>query len=308
MALNPEIWAGLSRQVEMAFRRLFMNIICAYPVNIDAVYNLRGEEVSSLIKSGCAPTVKSELRGSIGSRDDLISSLLFCMKQGSGAEILIEKHEVARQIKESFRWQFRLGGNAGIMANVLAALGAQTVLNAPILGPRLVSMLHPEVGIPISGILKKPDRAAGESEIDKEMVHFVFQFKRGDAVAAPEGRIIAPSANRFIASYDPVNAKLASSEHFDSYCRDNIQNFDGALLSGFHLAPLKEYREIFPQKIAQIKSWKETNPNIFIHAEMGNFQNPEIMQSLIPRLPVDSLGWNEDELAAAEGSFGRPVA
>jgi ADP-dependent phosphofructokinase/glucokinase len=285
----------------MAFRRLFMNIICAYPVNVDAVYNLCGEEVSSLIQSGCAQTIKSELRGSIGSRDDLISSLLFCMKQGSGAEILIEKHEVARQIKESFRWQFRLGGNAGIMANVLAALGARTVLNAPILGPRLVGMLHPEVGIPISGILKKPGQAAGESEIDKEMVHFVFQFKRGDAIVAPEGRIIAPSDNRFIASYDPVNAKLASSEHFDSYCRDNIQNFDGALLSGFHLAPLKEYREIFPQKIAQIKSWKETNPKIFIHAEMGNFQNPEIMKSLIPRLPVDSLGWNEDELAAAEG-------
>ena len=183
-----------------------MNIICAYPVNIDAVYNLCGEEVSSLIQSGCAPTIKSELRGSIGSRDDLISSLLFCMKQGSGAEILIENHEVARQIKESFRWQFRLGGNAGIMANVLAALGARTVLNAPILGPRLVGMLHPEVGIPISGILKKPGQAAGESEIDKEMVHFVFQFKRGDAVVAPEGRIIAPSDNRFIASYDPVNA------------------------------------------------------------------------------------------------------
>jgi ADP-dependent phosphofructokinase/glucokinase len=280
-----------------------MNIICAYPVNIDAVCNLRGEEISSLIQSGCAPTVKSELRESIGSRDDLISSLLFCMKQGSGAELLIENQEVARQIEESFRWQFRLGGNAGIMANVLAALGARTVLNAPILGPRLAGMLHPEVGIPISGILKEPGQAAGESEIDKEMVHFVFQFKRGDAVAAPEGRIIAPADNRFIAAYDPVNERLASSEDFDSYCRDNIQNFDGALLAGFHLAPFKEYREIFPQKIEQIKSWKETNPKIFIHAEMGSFQNPEIMLSLLPSLPVDSLGWNEDELAAAEGSL-----
>jgi ADP-dependent phosphofructokinase/glucokinase len=279
-----------------------MNIICAYPVNIDAVYNIKGEEISSLIQSDHAPTIKSELKESIGSREDLISSLLFCMQQGSGAELLIENQALAKLIESSFPWQFRLGGNAGIMANALAALGARPVLNAPALGPRLADMLHPEVEIPVSGILKEPDRAAAEFEIDNEMVHFVFQFKRGDAVAAPEGRIIASGDNRFIATYDQVNTRLISNKHFDSYCLYNIQDFDGALLSGFHLAPLKEYREVFPQKIDQIKSWKDKNPEIFIHAEMGSFQNPKIMLYLLPRLPVDSLGFNEDEIAAAEGS------
>ena len=136
------------------------------------------------------------------------------------------------------------------------------------------------------------------------MVHFVFQFKKGDLVASGQSRIIAPSDNRFIATYDPVNTRLLSSRHFDSYCLENIREIDGALLSGFHLAPFKEYQEIFPQKIAQIKSWKDKNPQIFIHAEMGSFQSPEIMQSLLlllPQIPVDSLGLNEDELAAAEG-------
>ncbi len=100
-----------------------MKIICAYPVNIDAVYNVRGEEISQFTPSGPAPKIKSELMGSIGSRDDLISSLLFCMQQGSGAELLIESQALARQIEASFPWQFRLGGNAGIMANVLASHG-----------------------------------------------------------------------------------------------------------------------------------------------------------------------------------------
>ena len=69
----------------------------------------------------------------------------------------------------------------------------------------------------------------------------------------------------------------------------------------------KGYHEIFSQKIAQIRSWKDKNPQIFIHAEMGSFQSPEIMQSLLlllPKIPVDSLGLNEDELAAAEGLEG----
>ncbi len=276
-----------------------MNIICAYPVNVDAVCNIRSEEISALISSN----MKIELKESIGSREDLLSCLLFCMQQGSGAEILIQGPQVARQIEESFSWQFRLGGNAGIMANVLATLGARPVLNAPALGPRLAGMLHAVVHVPVS-VAEEPGQAAEGPKADQEMVHFVFQFKKGDLVSSGQSRIIAPSDNRFIATYDPVNTRLLSSKHFDSYCLENIREIDGALLSGFHLAPFKEYQEIFPQKIAQIKSWKDKNPQIFIHAEMGSFQSPEIMQSLLlllPQIPVDSLGLNEDELAAAEG-------
>jgi ADP-dependent phosphofructokinase/glucokinase len=245
------------------------------------------------------------------------------MKQGSGAEILIQSRAVAHQIENSFFWQFRLGGNAGIMANVLATLGARPILNAPALGQRLAGMLHAGVSVP-SAETAQPDQGAEEPKanqaigqirdqaidqakyLDKEteMVHFVFQFKRGDAILCGQRRITAPSDNRFIATYDTVNTRLITSRHFDSYCLENVRETDGALLSGFHLASLKEYQYIFSQKIAQIKSWKDKNPQIFIHAEMGSFQSPEIMQSLLlllSKIPVDSLGLNEDELAAAEG-------
>jgi ADP-dependent phosphofructokinase/glucokinase len=266
------------------------------------------EEISALVPSN----MKIGLKESIGSREDLLSCLLFCMQQGSGAEILIDNKAVARQIEESFSWQFRLGGNAGIMANVLAALGARPVLNAPALGAKLASMLHAGVHVPAFST-SEPGPAGGETkanlerdqDLETEMVHFVFQFKKGDLIASGQSRIIAPSDNRFIATYDPVNTRLLSSKHFDSYCLENIRKIDGVLLSGFHLAPFKEYQVIFPQKIAQIKSWKDKNPQIFIHAEMGSFQSPQIMQSLfllLPQIPVDSLGLNEDELAAAEGS------
>ncbi|MFZ3147555.1 MAG: ADP-dependent glucokinase/phosphofructokinase, partial [Methanothrix sp.] len=286
-----------------------MNIICAYPVNVDAVCNIRGEEISALTPSN----MKIELRESIGSREDLLSCLLFCMQHGSGAEILIENEAIARQIEESFPWQFRLGGNAGIMANVLAELGDKPVLNAPALGSKLAGMLHAGVHVPVAGRLLESAWAAGapqanpkrDQDAETEMEHFVFQFKKGDLVAGGQNRIIAPSDNRFIATYDPVNTRLVSSRHFDSYCLENIREIDGALLSGFHLAPIDEYQEIFPRKIAQIKSWKDKNPQIFIHAEMGSFQSPQIMQSLLlllPQIPVDSLGLNEDELATADGS------
>ncbi len=268
-----------------------MNIICAFPINLDAVYNISGEHIAPLA-GGIVPEAKEK----ITSLQDLISALLFCMQEGSGAELLIAREEVARHIEGAFPWQFRLGGNAGIMANVLATLGCQPVLNAPALSPRLAGMMHPGVRIPVAGSLREPLLATG----DREMMHFVFQFLEGDAVDAPEGRIVARKDNRLIATFDPLNTRLYSNPDFDDFCLERIQDFDGALVSGFHLAPSSCFEEIFRRRTRQIESWKEANPGLYIHAEMGSFQRPKIGQRLLELLSADSLGLNEDELAMIE--------
>ena len=265
-----------------------MKIICAYTVNLDAVYNVNGQEIAKL--SG---DLKPEAQEKITRLEDLLSALLFCMKEGSGDELPIEREEVAGIIEGSFHWEYRLGGNAGIMAGVLATLGAQPILNASAIGRRMAEMLHPGIRIPVSGILKTPLQAVG----DKEMIHFVFQFTEGQTIMTFGGPIVSSKANRLIATFDPLNSRLYSSPDFDAYCQEKIKDFDGAIVSGFHLVPVSGFKEIFDRKIEQISSWKEANPELYVHAEMGAFHNPEIMEYLLDRLPVDSLGMNEDELA-----------
>ena len=282
-----------------------MNVICAYTVNLDEVCNVQAQDLSPLLPPGLSSKeMEVELKGSIARMEDLISSLLFCMREGSGAEILIESPALASQIKEAFFWKSRLGGNAGIMANVLAHLGANPTLNAPALGPSLAAMLHPGVRIPFSGALAEPRRVAEEMQDSAEPVHFVFQFRRGMEMAIGRDRFTVPQDNRFIASYDPINTSLKSSRDFDSYCQENISQYAGALVSGFHLVPLQKYREIFGEKMDQLRSWKQSNPNLFIHLELGSFQSPQIMSyllNLLHKVPIDSLGMNEDELRAAAG-------
>lgn len=281
-----------------------MKIICAYPVNLDALYDLGEERISRFIQSADPSGIKSEMKGSIRSREDLISSLLYCMQQGSGAEILVESLQLAEEIEASFPWSFRLGGNAGIMANLLAELGARPILNAPALEPRLAALLHPGVGIPVSGRLMEPSLAAERPDLSSEVLHFVFQFKESDRIPSPQGPISAAKDNRFIATYDPVNTRMVSNQDFDAYCRDFIQEIEGAILSGFHLAPLDRYREIFPPRIEQIRSWKEANPNIYIHVEMGSFQSQKIARHFLRLLEkADSLGLNEDELETATAEY-----
>ena len=265
-----------------------MKIICAYTVNLDAVYNVNGQEVAKL--SG---DLKPENQEKITRMEDLLSALLFCMKEGSGDELPIDGEEVARIIEGSFHWEYRLGGNAGIMSGVLATLGAEPVLNAPAIGRRMAGMLHPGTRIPVSGSLKEPLQAVG----DKEMIHYVFQFTEGQTVMTSGGPITSSKANRLIATFDPLNSRLYSSPDFDAYCQEKIKDFDGAIVSGFHLVPVSGFKEIFDRKIEQISSWKKANPGLYVHAEMGAFHKPEIMNYLLERLPVDCLGMNEDELA-----------
>jgi len=281
-----------------------MNVICAYAVNLDAVCNVKSIQLQLLLP----PEILSEkigLKSSIARTEDLVSSLLYCMREGSGAEILIDSSALASRIEQAFVWQMRLGGNAGIMANVLADRGARPVLNAPAMGPRLAALLRPEVRLPLSGFLAEPGRAAqAKKDGSHEPVHFVFQFRKGEEILSGRDRFVVPQDNRFIASYDPINSTLQSSRDFDSYCLKHISAFNGALVSGFHLLPLQKYREILQEKINQLRSWKKSNPDLFIHLELGSFQSPKILShllDLLPEVPIDSLGMNEDELGAAAG-------
>ena len=69
------------------------------------------------------------------------------------------------------------------------------------------------------------------------MTHFVFQFVEGESVNTTDGKIIASKNDRLIATFDPLNTRLFSTPDFDAYCHENIHDFDGALVSGFHLVP-----------------------------------------------------------------------
>jgi len=272
-------------------------IICAYNVNLDAVHSINGNELTELI-SHLDIKPRPELPETISSMDDFFSGLLFCMKTGSGTELLVDSPEVASTIKSLFSWTDRLGGNAGNMANAMAAQGAEPVLNVPALTKKLAYLLDQNIKVPKKGELATPAEAIRD---DEGPVHFVLQFEK-DAVANISGeKIDSPRENRFIATYDKLNGKIYSDPDFDAYCSDNLDKVDGALVGGFHLVPLSDYRELLGRRIDQIGSWKASRPGLFIHAEMGNFQRPEVMVYLLERLKADSVGMNEDELATLCG-------
>ncbi len=282
-----------------------MRVLCLYNVNLDAVHTLDGGRLSQLILEEGFRT-RPDMPETIKSAEDFLSALLACMDRGIGAELMVESSDVAEFIERSFDWSCRMGGNAGNMANVLGQLGAEVVVNVPSLTPEQASFFHPGARVPLvkngKMILVPPAEAAEERE---DLTHFVLQFEEGTKVETDRGAIISPRENRFIATFDPLNTRLHLDPGIDTYCKYHLDDLDGILVSGFHLAPFQSpegrgYRDVLEDKIEMINRWKRSRPVLYVHVELGDFQDAEIMRYLIGNLRVDSLGMNEDELGAIE--------
>lgn len=276
-----------------------MRVLCAYNVNIDAVTTIRGQELSEIVRAaGLEPVHEIEMPERIISPGDFLSGLLFCIRSGGGAELLVEDEdpETARFIESSFDWSLRMGGNAGNAANALAELGAEPVVNVPSLTPRQASLFYPGARVPGHGgkMLLAPADAARPGE---DLIHFVIQFGSGLKVTLRGETITSPRENRFIASNDSLNSKQYEDPDFELYSRAHLRDADGILIGGLHLATRKE--TLVP-RLDEIESWKGFRPDIFIHCEMGGFQRHELAKYLVENLATDSLGMNDDELAVLE--------
>jgi len=272
-----------------------MKVLCAYNVNLDAVHTIDGKKLSSLLRS-TEIDLGTGMPESISSPSDFFSALISCIRNGIGAELLVNDKDTADFIENSFDWSYRLGGNAGNMANVLAALGSEPVLNVPALTPKVASMLRVGVMVPDEeGNLVFPKDAVRDSE---DLVHFVLQFKGGTEIETPLGKVISPRENRFIATYDRLNPAICLDQNFRDYALKHLHESDGALISGMHLVSQENYRRSLDSATATISEWKEKMPGLYIHAEMGSFQSIEAAHYLLDHIAADSIGMNEDELAS----------
>ena len=290
-----------------------MRIICGYTVNLDSVTTISGVEVAEMIADhGLTERVLERVsspRDGIYDVEDFFSGLLLSMKRGIGAEWLIFDRDVFDFLKEHFLdgSQVILGGNSGNMANVLSDLGAgEVVINAPCHSRVQAELFGRAVRIPriVDGrfVLAHPTEADFDG-VDDVGIHFVFNFTRGTRVKVGETDFVALNDDRFIATYDPANIALAVNPVFEEYCERFADRFDGAILSGFHLLLTEypdgtTYRDKIDRLLDDLRSWKDKNPRLFVHLELGYFHSVMVESYLLERLgDVDSLGMNEVELA-----------
>lgn len=326
-----------------------MNILCGYNVNIDSVYRISGAEISELLKSFERTEILEKIKnppGKILSNSDFVAGLAYCMKNGSGAEWLVFEQAVFELLKDRYfeKSLIRMGGNAGIMANVLSEIGVSRVIpNVAVPSATQLSLFSkkavyfPDVS-PKSeieaeqnsnsepGQNSEPEQNSEseqnfESEQEKyassgsqDPIHFVFDFSEGETFSLYETEIRIPRENRFIATCDHLNFRLFTSPAFENYALRHAREMDGALISGFHLLletspDGSTYKEVLENSFSQIKAWKAKNEKLRIHVELGDFTSWEIGNSVFSKFAgiSDSIGMNEDELSMFNSLHGIPA-
>lgn len=290
-----------------------MNILCGYNANIDAIYKVEGLQMARIAEM-YGKEIDSKMKdppGHISSIPDFFAGLFICMQHGTGAEWMVWDKEVFRWLRTNFLDGsfMRMGGNMGIMANVLSELGASRVV-PNVSNPSELQMSffsQKAIYIPNGGEIEKVEDQAtlpARNSDEGELIHFVFDFKKDDRFNFFEKEISVPRENRFIATYDPLNLELHIDKQFRRFALEHINEMDGALISGYHLLREKypdgsSFKEKLDKSLEQLKEWKKRNSKLHIHVELGHFESDgmanDVFNSLVPL--VDSIGMNEDELA-----------
>ncbi len=295
-----------------------MKILCAYNANIDSITHVEAGSLSRMIEEHSDRDLTDKLEnppGAISSISDFFTGLVICIRDGTGAEWLIQDMNVFEWLKETFLEGslMRMGGNMGIMANVLSELGASKVIPNVASLTKLQSSFFSDKAIfhPFNGKLYRNSEIENRLPDDEktELIHFVFDFKKGDTIVISGERISAPRENRFIATYDPLNFQLYIDEDFRNYSQAHAVKMDGAIISGYHMLQEKDpqgsedYKEKIDQSFRLLQNWKRIRPELHIHVEFGHFSSGNIASYTFSTLsPIaDRIGMNEDELAMLAG-------
>ncbi|WP_445474790.1 ADP-dependent glucokinase/phosphofructokinase [Methanococcoides methylutens] len=293
-----------------------MKVICGYNVNIDAVYTITGEDISDLLKMVDKDELLEKIcdaPGEIRSIADLVAGLVLHMQKGTGAEWFIYSDDVFHFLKSRYyeKSEIRLGGNMGIMANVMSRMGADQVVMNAVGDIDTIKSLMSGGNIILAGASLA---STSSTSVDaSEVIHFVFDFSSGTRFDVFGNDVIVPRENRFIATYDDINTELSITPEFEEYSREHVTEMDGAIISGFNQLQQcyhdgSGYIERFEKAHAQLKDWKARDPELPIHVELGHFMSMGMGVYIFTELAgtVDSIGMNEDELVMLTELHGVP--
>ncbi|MHA1344900.1 MAG: ADP-dependent glucokinase/phosphofructokinase [Candidatus Heimdallarchaeaceae archaeon] len=281
-------------------------VILGFNVNIDKVIKITPKILSSKTQ---ITTVEDGLSNNLHLKkitniEELLICLLQSIKEGKADEVLISSDEVAIWIEENFVISRTVvGGQAGIMANLLKTIQVNPVLlSTPISSSALIKLLDPSIINPIVNCDEIHSEIERTSEKIEPITHYVFEFSAGKYTVANQV-INCKRSNRFIGSYDKVNSLLMFSEEFREYSVTHISDYALCVIAGFHLIdlethPSQSYTEFFKPVLSLIREWKARNPLLRVHLELAAVKDGNLKQAIIDHLfsVVDSIGLNEQEL------------
>ncbi|WP_206204599.1 ADP-specific glucokinase [Thermococcus sp. MAR1] len=274
-------------------------VLLAYNTNIDAIKYLDSADLERRINSVRKNEImrySEELPEKITSVEQLLGGILWSVKRGKAAELFVESCTVRFYMR---RWgwdELRMGGQVGIMANLLGG-----VYNVPVIAhvpqvSRLQADLFKDGPIYVpkaeNGKLRlvHPRDFAGDEE---NCIHYIYEFPRGFRVFDFE----APRENRFIGAADDYNPNVYIRPEFREHFEEIAGRARLAIISGLQTLTRENYREPFGEMKRHLEILGEKN--VPVHLEFAFTADETVRKALVNVLgSFHSVGLNEVELAS----------
>jgi len=205
-------------------------VFVAYNANVDAVVRVDAELESALDR----PTKPGERAppSPLTSKRDLAAAITHTMATGRGDEVAMADDLAAALESDLEPDAQQMGGQTGIITNLVSALGAAPIAYTYLLSDRQRSMFdRPDAvrypSVENGRVALVPLREAPAA--DRTKINWVFEFGVGDELFG----VRATEDTRFIAASRPPEFDLTTGA-LDAHVDEVGEVVEGALLAGYH--------------------------------------------------------------------------
>lgn len=295
-------------------RSLSVRTFAAFNTNIDSVVHLTPDNIARAIAmSGIRPDEIPErtceqLPNAISTPQEFLMIIKTQLAAGKSCYTVVEGdliqwiNAVFTDAKQS------MGGQAGIIANQLAALGATSIAYTRLLTPLQAQMFDERVLVPTAEndtLDLIPVREAARPD-DHVKVNWIFEYAKGVQFQFGEQTVTTPRANRVIAATRPKGAIMAFDPAFDTLLADLGECCDTAFMAGYHYAtPTDNGGRDFASYLAytkhSLRELRRNNPSLLIHYEYVPVKYESLEAELLRGIGEvsNSFGINENEIKRA---------
>ena len=272
----------------------------AFNTNVDAVLKISGQKLSELVKEeGLSLAELQDIRQTkLLAPQDVLKGIFKSFCGGIAEEWLSEEKEVYDWMKNRLGYdRLQMGGQGGIVANVMGIIGVNKVVAHTNSLPREQAEQFLKLDNIVSFDENGNERPAYQinRSNDVPMIHWIIEFDKGDVVEVNGQKFVCPKSNRFIATYDPLNLRLVIDENFIK--ATTSEKMDYVILSGMHALTANNDGVALVEKVLPIiNAWHVHGA--MIHLEIASTQDVNVRKAILQKLAtnVDSIGINEREL------------
>ena len=295
--------------------KITANTLAAFNSNVDVVAHLDQSMLEPVLASPriSLPEVERLLEttiATISNENEFLAVLMQALEGGKSHHIVLSNMEMLSWLEEVFPERVEsMGGQAGIIAIQMAALGAHSLVYTALLSPKQASMFFPEVDVPVAGdelsIVGVRDAARPQDQLKE---NWIFEYAKGERFEIGGRVIVTPRANRVILATRPEGAVMAFDDQLEKFLPELGRKVDVAFLAGFHYAPAdeEELAEYLSASMASVRKLKANNPRLCLHFEYVPMSEDRAEKAMLQAVAseIQSFGINENEIKRVLRIFG----